>query len=155
MLLWGPEVDVPSQSVGRPNRTCGEGRCGRYVRGHDVHIIPARLAAESPWGWRDGLVVEVRGSEVTVDYLRDEGSPVLWHHRPLGRYVANGDPVRVHEKYHLLSAADQWYSVVVSDGLGPVVEPELPELWVSERSAVVVDLAGGVGLSPGPSGRET
>jgi hypothetical protein len=109
------------------------------------------MAGESPWGWRDAVVTAMRGLEVTVEYVTDEGRPVLWHHRPLEEYVAVGDPVRMHERYSLMDARGHWFSVRLADGLGPVADPDHPELWLAETTVAVVDHAAGVGLPVEPS----
>ena len=122
--------------------------CQPFHAGHHIHPIHARHVGETPWGWRDGVVTAVHGSDVTVQYLETDHVLRVWHHRPLP--VVVGDPVRVHERYYVVSGSWGWASVVVTGGLGAVPEPAAAELWRPERSVPVVDLSTGHGLPEEP-----
>lgn len=119
--------------------------CQSFHPGHNLHWIHARRIGETPWGWRDGVLVENRGGRLVVEYLAEDHHVVLWNHRPVdGTEI--GSPVRVHERYYALSGRFGWLNVHVTGGLGPVPEPPAPELYGPEIVVPVVDLATGRAL---------
>ncbi len=101
----------------------GQSACQSYAPGHQLHAIHAKHVGRTPWGWRDGVVVNVHGSDVSVQYLEQNHRLRVWHHRHL-RELHVGDAVRVHERYYVLGGPFGWVNTVVSGGLGPVPEPE-------------------------------
>jgi len=109
-----------------------------------MHPVHASQVGRTPWGWRDGVVTSIDGRSVTVAYLDDSASPVLWHHQPLDGVVRVGDLVRVHELFHALGCPAGWFSCVVEDGAGPVPEPADAASWDAEVTRGVVDLSTGV-----------
>lgn len=114
-----------------------------YHPGHHMHPIQARLAGESPWGWRAGLVRSYRELVAVIDYVDEDGSITLWHATDLG--LVPGTPVRVHESYHVLEVGLAWLSYERRDGgLGSVPEPAHPDLWAPERSTPITAVATGV-----------
>ena len=72
-------------------------RCWTTWFGHRFHWIHTMRLAETPWGWRDGVVGAVEDGWITVDHLAKDGHARLWHHEDLGAPV--GTPVRVHEQW--------------------------------------------------------
>lgn len=120
--------------------------CQLFLPGHNMHHIHARRLSESPWGWRDAVVVSVIGEMVRVEYLN--GSAVtLWHHRSLAEAAEEGMPVRLHEQYYALGMPSGWYNVVIaSGGLGSVPLPSSPESWRGQWSAGITDAVSGLGL---------
>lgn len=122
-------------------------RCRSYKAGHQVHFIQARLAGEQPWHWRDGVVAEVDGHTLTVQYSFEEGDVDCWSHHDLSSRVEVGDTVRVHERFNLLAAGRSWICVECTGGLGPVPRPDHPELWSTETSPGIVDLATGEAIA--------
>lgn len=131
----------------KPRTFCPTPGCGNFAAGHHVHTIQAKRIGQKPWGWRDVVVVAVEGEEIVLSYVAAEGRPVVWHHRPgLAEELSAGEPVRLHEEYHVLGTATGWYSVEVSGGIGPVPAPAQPELWGSQMSIAIVDLGTGVAL---------
>lgn len=86
------------------------------------------------------------GDWITIGYLDEPATPGCWQHRSLEGLFQVGMPVRLHEEYYVLGGPPGWFSVFACDGLGPVPEPEEPELWAAERSAGIVDLCTGVAL---------
>lgn len=118
-----------------------------YRPGHAMHPIHARLLGEQPWGWRDGIVRASGEGTHVIDYLAESGEITV--RSTLLAQIAAGSPVRVHERLHALAHGSTWYSVQRdSGGLGPVPEPEHPELWAAEAVPGIVDLARGVGRDP-------
>jgi len=110
--------------------------------GFNIHFIQARKAAESPWGWRDGVVRAYADRVVVIDYLEEHGWIELWHHRQIA--LRPGDPVRVHERFHVLDICGVWVSYGRRQGgLGAVPKPTHPQLWAREAPAVITDLAAG------------
>jgi hypothetical protein len=126
---------------------CESGQCASYHAGHSIHFIQARKVGESPWGWRDGVVIGVDGLDATVAYLGEDATPSVWHHRSLSLYVEVGDPVRLHEQYGVLGCPSGWFSVAITGGLGPVAQPDAPGLWIAETTVGVVDLATGIAIA--------
>ena len=120
-----------------------KGYCPWYSDGHALHVLHARRVAESPWGWRDAVVVAAEGRSLVVDYLSGEGGATLWHHFPLEEELPVGSVVRVHEGYHVIGAPIGWLNVRIVQGIGAVAEPDDKSLWRSEWSPAVVDLGSG------------
>jgi hypothetical protein len=129
----------------RPCIMSESGSCRSYDPGHNLHFIHARLVGEMPWGWRDGIVTSVKGGEVVVGYLEVDHEIQLWHHSSLATLMV-GAPVQVHERYHALGGGLGCVNVVVTNGLGPVPQPDEAQLRSSRTVAAIVDLATGRGL---------
>ncbi len=72
-----------------------DGRCRHYGSGHALHQIHARHIGQSPWGWRDAVVVRVEGLFLTLRYLAEDVEFTAWHHAELR--LMPGDPVRVNQ----------------------------------------------------------
>ena len=123
--------------------------CQTYASGHDLHVIQAKLAGLSPRGWRDGVVTAVHGSDVTVQYVEVDHVLRFWHHRHLR--LPTGQPVRVHERYHVAAGPFGWANVVVSNGPGAVPDPQEPALWQPEQSIPIVELHTGYSLPDEPA----
>jgi hypothetical protein len=119
--------------------------CTSYGPGHHLHVINAKFAGRTPWGWHDGVVTDIHDGDVVTRYVESGHRVRVWHHAPLPGLEV-GVPVRVHEQYAVLGGAFGWAKVAVDDGLGPVPEPEQPELWAAETSVAVVNLGTGLGL---------
>ena len=62
-----------------------------------MHQIHARHIGQSPWGWRDALVVRVEGLFLTLRYLAEDVEFTAWHHAELP--LMPGDPVRVNQSH--------------------------------------------------------
>lgn len=143
----GPAGLVPDRGVLMSPSPCHvRGLCG-YGPGHAIHWIQAGLAGRSPWGWRDGVVKAWDGELLRIRYVVEDHAITVWHHVKLSGELPIGTPVRVHEAFHVLATASGWYCVEITGGLGPVPEPEQPELWAHEAVPGIVDLATGVGLA--------
>jgi hypothetical protein len=117
-----------------------------YKPGFHIHFIQAKKIGQTPWGWRPGVVSAVEGQTATVSYVQEDGDVTLWHHAPLDDLEV-GLPVRVHEQSHVLETVGSWRNVALTGGLGPVPEPEHPDLWEPETDrAVITDLGTGRGV---------
>ena len=127
-------------------KPCSGTPCQSYSAGHNVHFIHAKHIARTPWQWRDALVTEVNGDTVAVAYVESGHELSLWHHRPLGDVLSVGSPVRLHEKYYVIGGPFGWISVVISNGLGTLPEPDSPELFAADVVVPVVDLHTGRAL---------
>ena len=149
----GTRVPVPCEELMPQDHELSEcstdaaGRCQSYRPGHNTHWIHAKHVGRTPWGWRDGVVTDVRGLVVAVRYLIEDHDVRLWHHEDLFPEVRHGDPVRVHERYYVLGGAFGWLNVVVSGGLGAVPEPADPSAWAAEVTGGVQDMGTGRGLA--------
>ena len=136
------------EHVATSRPSCPANNCMAYRVGHNIHAIHARRVGQTPWGWRDAVVIGVEGEELVLAYVEWERDPiVVWHHRPsLGAGLTVGEPVRVHEQYGVVGTASGWHSVVITGGIGPVPAPLEPGLWQPETSPGIVDLSTGVAL---------
>ena len=123
-----------------------DGQCQLYSPGHNTHWIHARHVGESPWGWRDGVVSAIDGQSLTVRYLEADADVRVWHHDALHEEIAVGDPVRVHEGFHVLGGPFGWLNVIVHGGLGAVPKPAEPRLWAPQMTGGVQDLSTGRAL---------
>lgn len=145
-----PEIVQPKRPRADTDRSCPD--CGRYQGGHLVHSIQARMAAESPWGWRDGIVATITGRFVLVDYVFVAGSVWCWHHVGLSGELRTGDAVRVHERFRLVHGPMGVVCVKLGRDLEPVPDPEHRELSRPENTPMIVNLATGRGIVVPPSG---
>jgi len=139
-----------SSRLDRPGACTGEGdgHCGSFAPGHNMHWIQARLLGESPWGWRDAVVRSVHGGRAVAAYVHENGSVSASHHVALDTLVSVGDPIRVHEGYAALATAGGLLlSVELAEGLGDVPDPDVPELWSHDLTGGVVDLSTGRGIA--------
>lgn len=121
--------------------------CTGFWPGHLMHVTHGSQVGRTPWGWRDGVVAGVDGLAITVTYLDDSASPVLWHHRDLSDVVRVGAPVRVHERFHALGCPAGWFNCVVENGAGAVPEPTDAAVWDAEVTRGVVDLSTGIAVA--------
>ncbi|ALE78006.1 hypothetical protein WY02_05685 [Pseudonocardia sp. AL041005-10] len=112
-----------------------------------MHHIHSRLTGESPWGWRDAQVVAADGHVLHLAYVVASGRPRVWHHAPLAPQHPPGTLVRLHERHSVLGAPRGWIHISVENGVGPVPDPDDPDLWTAEQTHGAVDLATGTGLA--------
>lgn len=126
-------------------RTCIESAhgCASFHPGHCIHPIHANQVGKRPWGWRDGVVTQVAGGELRVEYVVVDGHVRIRHHTDLGGLVAVGSLVRVHEELHVLGGPFGWLNVELVEGVGPVPAPCDPSAWVAEMRVAVTDMATG------------
>lgn len=123
--------------------TVPRSECRLYVKGHAIHTIQARLATNSPWGWRDGIVSAAEGLEVKICYVESSHDVACWHHRDMAASLPQGTPVRVHEALGVLATPQGWLSTDISDGLGSVPTPLDAWTWAAETYPVIVDVVSG------------
>jgi hypothetical protein len=77
-----------------------------------MHFVHGNHIGRTPWGWRDGTVASSNTDGwIDITYTLEEGTVRLYHHADLSAEIHPGDPVRVHEQYHALAAADSWFNV--------------------------------------------
>lgn len=90
----------------------GSMMCGRTRAGHAVHPMQARIAAATPGGWVDALVVSTT-ADGWITAVTVEGDRLLraWAHEAPA--VAAGEPVAVHELAELLAAGGRRASIVL------------------------------------------
>lgn len=115
--------------------------CRSYRPGHNVHFIQLKQAGLAAWNWRDAVVVALEGLDVRLRYLANDHEFSVRHHKALDSWLQPGDPVSVHERFHLLLAGDTAFSVAVTGGLGEAPQPELPV----QGPVLVAELATGHG----------
>lgn len=123
-------------------------RCRSYAPGHNMHAIHAKHVGLSPWGWRDAVIASLTPDGwIAINYVTEDGGALLWNHADLSRLVAPGSPVRVHEGLHALGGSFGWVNVFLASGIGPVPEPEHPQLWAGQMSWGVTNLSTGLALA--------
>ena len=124
-------------------RPCNSTPCHAFWPGHQMHPIHAGAVGRTPEGWRDGLITAIDGGMVTVAYLHEVASAVIWHHRDFRGSVRLGEPVAVHEGYHALQIGRRLLNAAIISGAGGT--PTVPALGRPERQLFVVDLENGEG----------
>ena len=87
---------------------CSLALCTLVAPGHAMHVDQAKGLTQTPEEWRDARVVELSGHVITASMLESTLEVQLWHHRDLGRDLAVGDLVRVHERLHALGWPYGW-----------------------------------------------
>jgi len=74
------------------------------------------------------VVTSISHLHLRIEYTFAAGTVRCWHHHDLSAEVRVGDPVRVHEQYHLLDGPMGIVCVLCDGGLGAVPDPEHPDL---------------------------
>ncbi|NUT58410.1 MAG: hypothetical protein HOQ00_06135 [Agromyces sp.] len=124
-------------------RPCESTPCRSFLPGHQMHPIHAGAVGRTPEGWRDGVITTIDDGVVTIDYLLEDASTVVWYHRDVRGSVRMGEPVAVHEQYHALQIGRRLLNVTISTGARSA--PATPALGRPERHVFVVDLESGEG----------
>ena len=83
------------------------------IKDRGIHLIQARLASATPTEWVDAIVQRVH-AEAGVIHLRtlDGEAVVLWNGAGAGYAVAEGAPVSLHERYHVLAVGTARFNVL-------------------------------------------
>lgn len=86
--------------------------CAEVGPGHDMHLLQRRIVAATPSRWIDAIAVAVDADGwLELRDLQGRALTRVWHHAPLASIVAPGEPVALHDGYHVLSAAGRWLNV--------------------------------------------
>ncbi|MGW9113596.1 hypothetical protein [Microbacterium sp. NPDC055683] len=92
--------------------------CAEVGAGHDMHMLQRRLASATPSRWVDAIAGHA-DADGWLDLAGLDGVVLtrVWHHEHLGGLVRPGEPVALHEGYHVLALASGWLNV--RDGRDP------------------------------------
>lgn len=79
--------------------------CDSFDPGHAVHLIHARLVSATPTLWADAIVTDARPDDGVIELaLLASGALVrVWNAAGAAASVRVGEPVAVHERYHVLA----------------------------------------------------
>lgn len=82
--------------------------------GHAIHLIQARLASATPSEWIDAVVESSDGESghVRLRSIFDATTIVVWNGAGASRRLAEGTPVALHGRYHVLADGARWYNVL-------------------------------------------
>ncbi len=103
----------PVSSTASSACMCASGEaCTSYEPGHALHLIQTRLASATPSSWRDGVVLAASPATGLVTVVDLNGAVGDWFNAAgAADAVAVGEPVAVHERYHVLSIGRQRFNV--------------------------------------------
>ena len=119
--------------------------CQSFAPGHHVHSVHAGLIARAPWGWRTALVTNVQADDV-IDLLYVGGGTVrAWHHARITPTLKLAQRIGVHEGLHALRINGRLLNAHLTDGIGPVREPNDLTEWTGQLPAGA-NLENGEGL---------
>ncbi|GAB3595647.1 hypothetical protein [Microbacterium tumbae] len=88
--------------------------CSSFAPGHALHLIQARLASATPGEWIDGIVESsdaVSGDLVVRDL--EGAAHVLWNGSGAALEAAEGTPVALHARYHVLAVGRVQFNVAL------------------------------------------
>jgi hypothetical protein len=86
--------------------------CSSFTPGHALHLIQARLASATSSEWVDGIVESadaVSGDLVVRDL--DGIAHALWNGAGAALEAAEGTPVALHPRYHVLAVGRAQFNV--------------------------------------------
>lgn len=91
--------------------------CSVFAPGHALHLIQARLASATPSDWIDAVVasVDVVAGEITLRTLSGDAAITVWSAGGAVHTAAVGEPVALHGRYSVLSAAGRRFNVARLD----------------------------------------
>lgn len=111
-----PHIHIPPLTV-RERAVCmcehGE-KCSSFAPGHAIHLIQTRLASATPSEWIDAIVESADGESghVRLRSVLDATTIVVWNGSGASRHLAEGTPVALHGRYHVLADGARWYNVL-------------------------------------------
>lgn len=124
---------------------CTTNRCIKFAPGHIVHWIQMRLVSESPDQWRDAVVTDVGDDGfISGTFLDDDTTWQIWHHHSLTKVLRPNEPVQLHGRFHVLSAAGRVYCVKKIFGVPHDIEPKSGAS--TAPSVIVTDISAGTGV---------
>lgn len=86
--------------------------CSSFAPGHALHLIQARLASATAGEWVDGIVESADASTgVLVVRDLDGAAHALWNGSGAALEAAEGTPVAVHPRYHVLAVGRVQFNV--------------------------------------------
>ena len=89
------------------------GACSIFAPGHALHLIQTRLASATPSEWIDAIVESVDDAgSVTVRSIADAKAVTVWSGAGAAEAVAEGTPVALHGRYHVLAVGHRWFNVL-------------------------------------------
>ncbi|MFF1876968.1 hypothetical protein [Leifsonia sp. NPDC058230] len=91
---------------------CGGVMCAESGAGHELSFLQRRVASATPSKWRDAVVTLVLPDGwVQLTTIDDQESVWVWQHSDLTGALHSGEPVALHEVYHVLAAGSHWLNV--------------------------------------------
>lgn len=94
--------------------------CSGSAPGHALPLIQQRVSAATPSKWRDAIVTAVTGTGwIALTALEDHARIWVWNHADLGSAAGIGDPVALHDVYHVLAIGAERVNVLVAPALRP------------------------------------
>jgi hypothetical protein len=88
--------------------------CAQLGVGHALSFMQRRLASTTSSKWHDAIVDEVFDSgQIRLRTIATNERILLWHHAHVGDTVQVGDPVALHEIYHVLAVGSSWFNVSI------------------------------------------
>lgn len=86
--------------------------CSSFAPGHALHLIQARLASATSSEWIDGIVesADAVGGSLVVRSLNGTAH-ALWNSAGAALEAAEGTPVALHPRYHVLAVGRVQFNV--------------------------------------------
>ena len=99
-----------------PRPDCSQGHtCTGSAPGHALPLIQQRVSAATPSKWRDAIVTAVTHSGwLALTTLDDHATVWVWNHADLGASASVGEPVALHDVYHVLAIGAERVNVLLA-----------------------------------------
>ena len=99
-----------------PRPECSQGHtCSGSAPGHALPLIQQRVSAATPSKWRDAIVTAVTHTGwIAITTLDDHTRVWVWNHADLGAVASVGDPVALHDVYHVLAIGAERVNVLLA-----------------------------------------
>ena len=90
--------------------------CDSFEPGHALHLIHARLVSATPTLWADAVVTDARPRDGVIEVaLLGSGALMrLWNAAGAAASVRIGEPVAVHERYHVLAVGSARFNCLAT-----------------------------------------
>jgi hypothetical protein len=99
---------------------CGGVMCAESGAGHALSFLQQRVASATATKWRDAVVsLVLPDGWVQLTTIDDRGTVWVWHHADLTGALHPGEPVALHEVYHVLALGRSWLNVASASTKAP------------------------------------
>jgi hypothetical protein len=113
MIEFNPPASARLTHSGSDECALGQA-CDQLDVGHALSFMQRRLASVTSTKWHDAIVDEVSdGGQIRLTTIANNEQILLWHHSHVGHAVKVGDPVALHEIYHVLAVGSTWFNVSI------------------------------------------
>jgi hypothetical protein len=103
---------------------CAGVMCEESGAGHALSFLQQRVASATPTKWRDAVVsIVLPDGWVQLTTIDDQETVWVWHHSDVTGAVHPGEPVALHEVYHVLALGRSWLNVASASAKSPVSAP--------------------------------